>query len=50
MSLGIFNVAAVQRSAFVPLDGRPVENASSQWVHVDNTPYGKTAEHLVATR
>jgi hypothetical protein len=50
MSLWIFNVAAVQQSAFVPLDGRPVENATGQWVHVDNTPYGKSAEHLVPTR
>jgi hypothetical protein len=50
MSLWVFNVAARQRSAFVPLDGTPAKNATGQWVHVDNTPYDRSAENLVPTR
>ena len=32
MSLWIFSVGARQRSAFVPIDGRPMDNATGQWV------------------
>lgn len=50
LALWVFNVAALQRSVFVPLDGKPMENASGRWVDVDNTPYGKSPDHLVPTR
>ena len=50
LSLWIFSAGARQRSAFVPIDGRPMDNASGQWVSVDNTPYGESADHLVPSR
>ncbi len=50
MALWVFNVAATQRSAFVPLDGRPMENANGTWVNVNNMPYASSADHLVPTR
>lgn len=43
-ALWIFNVAASQRSAFIPLDGQPMPNATGKWTTVENDPYGSEAE------
>lgn len=50
MSLWIFGVDAPQRSTFVPLDGKPMANATGNWVNVDNEPFGRETEEFVPRR
>ena len=50
LALWIFGVATQQRSTFVPLDGRPMADASGEWAKVDNDPYGAEPEEFVPQR
>ncbi len=50
MSLWIFGVEAPQRSTFVPLNGKPVANATGKWVRVDNEPFGRETDEFVPRR
>ncbi len=50
LALWIFNVAARQCSAFVPLNGQPMPNAKGKWAAVYNDPYGSEPEAFTPTR
>lgn len=47
IALWIFSVAARQCSAFVPLHGQPMPDATGSWAAVDNDPYGPEPEEYV---
>lgn len=40
----IFNVTAPSSSVMVPLDGCPVDDATGDWVRVDNTPFARASD------
>ena len=50
VALWIFGVAARQCSTFIPLDGKPMADATEQWAEVDNDPYAAEGDEYVPTR
>ncbi len=44
MAYWIFNVTAPSSSAFVPLDGQPMDSATGPWVRVDERPFDSKAD------
>ena len=50
MALWIFSVTSPQRSTFLPLNGKPMANATGKWVNIDNEPFGAEADEFVPRR
>ena len=50
IALWIFGVTAPQSSAFVPLHGKPMPNATGEWAQVNNNAYGRAEKEYVPNR
>ena len=44
MAYWIFNVTAPSSSVMLPLDGSPADDATGDWVRVDNTPFARGSD------